>query len=181
MTDASAAADQKDMDGLRSRILGLMEECGVTADQVAEAAGVPELVQSLNGDRLFSSYELACIGEQFNVTVMWLLTGAERRFTSIISCNLDEFDEGPEGPDDSRVVIVRDYRDDRGLGYIIESGEQGFRWSWDEEGVNDRGPWRTSLAAALRDAADDWDESGDGGNRSRVLRSVATREERRSA
>lgn len=64
-------------------------------------------------------------------------------------------------------------------GYVIRETGDGWRWVYIEPGEDYQyGPVKPTRAAALRSAADDWDETG--GlvcNLSAVLRSVATREE----
>jgi|GEM_PF-5408949 len=75
---------------------------------------------------------------------------------------------------DDGISIVRDYRKD-GKGYYIEHGFSGFRWSYTEAGETDRGPWWQLESHALRDAADDWDDNGEGYRVSATLRAVATR------
>jgi hypothetical protein len=75
---------------LRDRIQTLMAERGVSAEELTAASGVPDLIHSLTGERLFSSYELACIAEHFRVTTMYLITGEERHLFRILACNLDD-------------------------------------------------------------------------------------------
>ena len=76
--------------------------------------------------------------------------------------------------------MIRDYRDKFGTGYGIEQAPEGFRWVWYEPGEPDEiGGWRATLSAALRNAAEDWDDCGTGGNRASVLRGAATKAERR--
>lgn len=66
--------------------------------------------------------------------------------------------------------------------YAIEQDEPGgrFRYVWVEEALGDPaeyGRWCDSLGAALRDAADNWDEAGSGGRLASTLRAAATRAE----
>ena len=77
--------------------------------------------------------------------------------------------------------LVKDYRDEARIGYVIESSNDGsFRYLWVEGGVFEEGLWYPTLVGALRAAADDWDECGSAFPRcAAVLRGVATREERK--
>lgn len=68
--------------------------------------------------------------------------------------------------------------------YSIEPDDAGeqFRYVWSEtvkgEGYTEAGHWKPSLAAALRDAADNWEDAGSGGRLAATLRAAATRAER---
>jgi hypothetical protein len=78
---------------------------------------------------------------------------------------------------------VLDYRRKSGdtalEGYAIEKNNEGqYRWSWSESGGEEgsEGEWKDSQVEALRDAAQDWDDSGDGSqNYASVLRGAATK------
>ena len=66
-------------------------------------------------------------------------------------------------------------------GYTIWHGPEGYRWGWEEtakgEVYKDYGKWRETAAEALRDAADDWESTGDSSNKrfSGMLRGLATK------
>lgn len=72
---------------------------------------------------------------------------------------------------------LRDYRDEAGVGYVIESAANGYRWLWIEPAFDNdsNGRWFVTLAEALRDAAADWEVAGSGGNQASVLKAQATR------
>lgn len=68
--------------------------------------------------------------------------------------------------------------------YSIEQDAAGerFRYVWTDEvdaTPAEHGRWFESLSKALRDAADNWDESGSGGRLSATLRAAATRAEKK--
>lgn len=68
--------------------------------------------------------------------------------------------------------------------YAIEQNEAGtkFRYVWTDDvdaTPAEYGHWFGSLSRALRDAADNWDESGSGGRLSATLRAAATRAEKK--
>lgn len=65
-------------------------------------------------------------------------------------------------------------------GYLIEHSVEGWRRVWVEPGEDDdEGPWCSSEAEALREAADDWESSGTRMPQMlTTLRSLATKAER---
>lgn len=76
--------------------------------------------------------------------------------------------------------IVRDFDKRLTGGYIIENNGVQFRWAWCEPGEEPhRGEWVASESLAIRGAADNWDESGDGrGVYLSTLRREATKAEK---
>lgn len=76
-----------------------------------------------------------------------------------------------------------------GLGYYQfwqHSQTLQWRWSWTEVAkdveYSDDGPWRTSLAEAMRDAAADWESNGSPSMNRRfagMLMGLATKAEKR--
>lgn len=61
-------------------------------------------------------------------------------------------------------ALVRDFDKDLTGGYLIESNGDQFRWVWIEpsEDSPERGNWLPSESEAIRAAADNWAENGDG-------------------
>ncbi|SDH38330.1 hypothetical protein [Microbacterium sp. 77mftsu3.1] len=61
---------------------------------------------------------------------------------------------------------------------IVSNREGQHRWVWREGGqTEDTGTWVDDLPAALREAAQDWDDNGEGGRLSATLRIAARRAE----
>jgi len=69
--------------------------------------------------------------------------------------------------------------------YTIEANadESAFRYRWselvDDESFVEHGAWFPTRAAALRDAAANWDDAGSGGRLAATLRAAATRAEKK--
>jgi hypothetical protein len=75
-----------------------------------------------------------------------------------------------------------DFRNESGEGYSFQSNSEGkYRWAWSEsyDTDADAGQWRDSFSEVLREAADDWETNGAGGqNFASSLRAAATREDK---
>ncbi|MFD3598394.1 ImmA/IrrE family metallo-endopeptidase [Streptomyces sp. NPDC058656] len=67
------------MPSTSDRVRNLMEQSGLNLDAFAERADLeaPQLAESLSGASPFSVVDLACIAEAFDVSMDFLLTGAE--------------------------------------------------------------------------------------------------------
>lgn len=72
--------------------------------------------------------------------------------------------------------------------YEIQVSDEGWRYAWSEVALgveyNDFGAWHPTRWQALDDAADDWEDNGDGTLNARLtatLRGLATRERNRTS
>ena len=67
--------------------------------------------------------------------------------------------------------------------YTVERDSDGWRWYWQEGDVMDQSRPMSTQAEAFLDAAEDWDENGNSGDRrfSGMLQGLATRSAARAS
>lgn len=67
-------------ESLPDRVRAIIQQSGLSQAQFADRIGIdgPKLTKSLNGQRRFTSFELASVAEEAGETVDWLITGRSR-------------------------------------------------------------------------------------------------------